>query len=146
MRRALFGVGLLVLTLAGPAGAETPGEAELRQASRAGVALWEGVSALYQFAADPHSPFKGEIVADYLNYVAEFEQNLKRLKVPSPRSDMRWVLEQRWAQFKLAGEMIIESGREGVCCTSSELARLREMADSVEDALNEVMEKLALAY
>jgi hypothetical protein len=146
MRKALFGVGLLVLTLAEPAGAEAPGEAALRQAGRAGVTLWEGVSALYHYAADPHSPFRGEIVADYLDYVAQFEQSLGRLKVPSPSSDMRWVLEQRWAQFKLAGETIIESGREGVCCTSSELVRVRETADRVEDALNEVMEKLALAY
>jgi hypothetical protein len=132
------------LLSAGGAVAETGAEESLKHAGQAEVVLWEGVSAVYHFAADAHSPFRAALANEFNENVEQFEYNLSALRV-SPYFSGTYPerlahLEQHWSKFKSAGTQIIKSGRDGVCCTSFQLARFREMADNVGEDLAEVMD------
>ncbi len=124
----------------------SPAAADSLPAGRAEAVLWEGASALYQFAADPHSPFRAEVASDYHNVILEFERQLTLLKQSGKGGDAESFveIETRWRKFKAVGADVIQSGLEGACCTSFQLARVRETAEEVEEALGEARGELAL--
>lgn len=146
MRKYWICRGLLAASLlsAGAAVAETRVEEGIRHAGQAEVVLWEGVSAVYHFAADAHSPFRPALANEFNENVEQFEYSISALKVSTHLSGTSQEklahLEQHWFKFKSAGAQIIKSGREGVCCTSFQLARFREMADDIGEDLAEVMD------
>ena len=149
MKKTLILAGLLAaaVQLASLSTAEGSSPVKPNEPAAAETMLWQGVSALYQFAADPHRPFRAELASDYFDDVLEFEHQLKLLKDGGRASDATGFVEIEvlWVKFKAAGAEVIRSGLEGVCCTSRQLARVRETAEDVEAALGLMSRDLALA-
>ena len=147
MKKLLILAGLLAacVQLAGPPSAEGSPRAKFNGPAAAGTVLWQGVSALYHFAADPHRPFRAELASDYFDDVLEFERQLKLLKDGGRTGEAVRLaaIEVLWVKFKAAGAEIIRSGLQVACCTSLQLARVRERAEEVEAAL--MSRDLALA-
>jgi hypothetical protein len=146
MRKILIiaGVVLTCTQIGGPSKAENWGLAPLQEPAAAEAVLWEGVSALYHFAADPHRPFREELASDYFDDVLEFEHQLKLLKAGAAAASDFAQIDTLWEDFKAAGAEVIQSGLEGVCCTSLQLARVRERAEEVETALDRMSHDIAL--
>jgi hypothetical protein len=147
MRKILVIAGVLAAStfIGGSSKAENwvPGQGQEPAAAEA--VLWEGVSALYHFAADPHHPFREELAGDYFDDVLEFENRLKLLKASAAAAARDFAqIDTLWEEFKAAGAEVIGSGIEGVCCTSLQLARVRERAEEVEAALDRMSRDVAL--
>lgn len=131
--------------IAGPSAAEGFSATEMQEPDAAEAVLWEGVSVLYHFAADPHRPFREELVSDYFDDVLEFERQLKVLKTGAAAAERDFAqIDTLWEEFKAAGAEVIDSGMEGACCTSLQLARVRERAEEVETALERMSRDVAL--
>jgi hypothetical protein len=146
MRKILIIAGLLAASaqVTGPSRAENWAAALGQEPAAAEAVLWQGVSALYHFAADPHHPFREELASDYFDDVLEFEHQLQLLKEDAAAAHDFDQINTLWEEFKAAGMEVINSGIEGVCCTSLQLARVRERAEEVETALDRMSRDVAL--
>ena len=146
MRKILVIAGVMAVStlIGGSSKAENWVPAQGQEPAAAEAVLWEGVSALYHFAADPHHPFREELASDYFDDVLEFEHQLKLLKASAAAARDFAQIDTLWEEFKAAGAEVINSGIGGVCCTSLQLARVRERAEEVETALDRMSRDVAL--
>ena len=147
MRKFLLIAGLLTVCaqIGGEAEAEGLAPAQMQETAAAEAALWQGVSALYYFAADPHHPFREELASDYFDDVLEFGHHLKLLKEDSAAAARDFdEIETLWKEFMVAGAEVINAGLEGACCTSLQLARVRDRAEEVQTALDRMSRDVAL--
>lgn len=147
MKKILIMTGALAasLQMSGLSAAEGFSATQMQEPDAAEAVLWEGVSVLYHFAADPHRPFREELVSDYFDDVLEFERQLKLLKAGAAAVARDFAeIDTLWEEFKAAGAEVIDSGMVGACCTSLQLARVRERAEEVETALERMSRDVAL--
>jgi hypothetical protein len=146
MRKFLVIAGMLAacVQMGGPSRAESWKQAQGQEPAAAEAVLWEGVSALYHYAADPHHPFREELASDYFDDVLEFERQLTLLKAGTAAAQDFAQIDTLWKEFTAAGAEVIDSGLEGVCCTSLQLARVRERAEEVQTALDQLSRDIAL--
>jgi hypothetical protein len=146
MRKFLVIAGMLAAAtqMGGPSRAESWEQAQGQEPAAAEAMLWEGVSALYHYAADPHHPFREELASDYFDDVLEFERRLELLKAGAAAAQDFAQIDTLWKEFTAAGAEVIDSGLGGVCCTSLQLARVRERAEEVQTALDRLSRDIAL--
>ena len=112
MRKFLVIAGVLAacVQIGGTSRAESWEPAQGQEPAVAEAVLWEGVSALYHFAADPHHPFREELASDYLDDVLEFERQLKLLKAGSTAARDFDQIDRLWKEFTAAGAEVIARG------------------------------------